>query len=269
MDFLSILSLANSIEGEYLGVGYGRGEHISSIISGLESKQIPKRQFTFYDNFTEYAYGAAYDYRLNNKLAKHKNIKGSYSRIKSRIKNPLAILVLNLDNPSDLESVLEVTFKKLIKGGLLYIPQYNSNNQIKEIVNNFFDSNNLFLNIDRDENYFINSGAFAYADNKAVNKDKLIKDIQIIVQDDKPTPYPDRYIKKTIPKFIPSSPSSFDNVNNSRVEKDTKSKDRVVLIEESKIPAFIDRYVKKVIPKFIPTPVINPDAKIVAEKVNK
>jgi hypothetical protein len=89
------------------------------------------------------------------------------------------------------------------------------------------------------------------------------------VQDDKPTPYPDRYIKKTIPKFIPSSPSSFDNVNNSRVEKDRKSKDRVVLIEESKIPAFIDRYVKKVIPKFIPTPVINPDAKIVAEKVTK
>lgn len=269
MDFLSILSLANSVEGKYLGVGYGRGGHIKQIVQGLKSKQIPKRQFTFYDNFKEYAFGAAYDFRLDNKIAKHKNIKGEYSKIKSILNSELAILVLNLDSSNDVSYILPLAFKKLKKDGLLYIPQYNINPDITRVVNSFFDSNNLFLNVERNVNYFINSGAFAYSDSNTVKKDTTVLDKVIKFTEKKITPFKDRYEKRIIPKFIPSNDTQFNKISQTKVSKENIVVDKVPIVKTKELINFEDRYEKKVIPKFKPTPVLNNNAKIIGSKVSK
>lgn len=268
MDFLSILSLANSIEGEYLGIGYGKGEHIREIINSIQSNDIPKRKFTFFDDFKKYAYGGAFDYRLDRPQARHKLIKSSYSKITKALEAPLAMLVINLENPTDVEFVLPRAFKKLVVDGVLYIPQYNNDQQITEIVNKFFDSNNLFLFSGRDKNYFINSGAFSFASKPKPYKLYEFTDKEIIEKDEKVKPFKDRYSKKVIPKFIPFLSSPFEKVKKF-VSRSKGVKDKIVTLQEKKLTQFEDRVDKEVIPKFTPTPVLNKKAKPVESKVKK
>lgn len=205
MDFLSILSLANSIEGDYLGIGYGKAEHIQDIVKFLELEQIPKRKFTFFDNFKYYSYGAAYDYRLDNPISSHKVIKGSYSQIDKALSGTIGVLVINLDNPTDIEEVLDKAFSKLKTNGMMYIPQYLNNTSITQFVNEYFDSKQLYLHSGREDNIFIKVGAYASTLQPRITRAGSPKDVKGIKPKPKPlSKFEDRYEKQTIPEFKPT-----------------------------------------------------------------
>lgn len=166
MELKELFTVAESVEGIYLQIGYGQGELAQEITSFDKN-----RKCFFYDDFTNYHYGTAYDYALDN-INKHHTVvkRGKWEEITSKIDiSNVAIIYFN--PPIEyFQSLLETIFPLLKDNSVIYIPELYS-----EIANNYFDKENLFAG-KRNNSYLVKVPPKIVINTTKVGRDNIVID---------------------------------------------------------------------------------------------
>jgi len=171
MELKELFTAAESLNGIYLQVGYGQGEYIREILSFDKNKRS-----LFYDDFSNYHYGTAYDFALNN-VKKHKIeiIKGNYAEIASKV-DISTVAILNLNPPIEyFKNLLETIFPVLLDNVYIYIPEYSTGGVYSDVANEYFNKHNLFAN-QRENSYIIKVPPKLSVEGSKVGRDRIVID---------------------------------------------------------------------------------------------
>ena len=160
MKLKDVLKLADTINGAYVDLGYGKGTQTKEIHNLMLNGEITKRDFILVDLFEGRDRGIwqkAYDQcnEVINRVGKKANyLKEDITSPSFKLDQPLAIV--NIDLGEATIHGLTKTFYNTAKGGIILIREY-LNPSIKEQINKFvkLSDNNCTLISEGDYHYII------------------------------------------------------------------------------------------------------------------
>ena len=171
MELKELFTAAESLNGIYLQVGYEQGEYIREILTFEKNKRS-----LIYDDFSNYHYGTAYDFALDN-VKEHKVgvIKGNYADITSKV-DLSTVAILNLNPPIEyFKNLLETIFPLLSENVYIFIPEYSTGGIYSDIANEYFNKHNLFAN-QRENSYIVKVPPKLSVGGNKVGRDRTVID---------------------------------------------------------------------------------------------
>jgi len=213
MDLVSFFSQANLLKGKFVQVGFSKGTNTKHIFDAMNSGNLTKRQTFIFDSFTGRSsgrLGLAMDMRfsLTNPNTKVEVIRGLIQEtIPSKYdSSTIACILIDLTSYSDVVHTLTKLHKNLIRDGLIYVSQYDTDTTVKSAVDSFIERNNLKHQVFKlgESTYIRNKVAPVSFIKPAVTKSDRAPEETISVSRPKPPqPFEDRYEKPVIEKFVP------------------------------------------------------------------
>jgi len=297
MKLVNIFKLGNNIEGNFVEVGFGRGQTAKLVFDAMNSDTLTKRNSTLIDSFRGMGLPTTIDLRYDSNLYEGQD-PGRYqvamdmryelgnhysiSVIKSYVDdhminlyNKESIACLHIDLPSYTATVntLEYFKQYLNKDAIVYISGYGDSLGITRAVDTYIDNNELTYQLFKSTNgyYIKNKIAPVFYTKPSTTREFLTPENLIKVQRTKKAAFADRYIKPIVKKFKPKKDilSGVTGIGSKVKKVEIETPEESIPVSRVNVSPFEDRYEKKVTKKFKPTPVIKEGLDVIDKKVSR
>tara|TARA_B100000212_G_scaffold329267_1_gene294318 strand:- start:3723 stop:4616 length:894 start_codon:yes stop_codon:yes gene_type:complete len=297
MKLVNIFKLGNDIEGNFVEVGFGRGQTAKLVFDAMNSGTLTKRNSTLIDSFRGMGLPTTIDLRYDSSLQEGQD-PGRYqvamdmryelgnhfsiSVIKSYVdqhminlynKEIIACLHIDLPSYTAIVNTLEFFKQYLNRDAIIFISGYKDSLGVTRAVDTYIEDNELTYQLFNDSfGYYIkNKIPPVFYTKPSTTREFLTPENLIKVQRTKRVAFTDRYIKPIVQKFKPKKDilTNVTGVGSKVAKQDIDTPEDIIPVSRTKITPFEDRYEKKVTKKFKPTPVVKEGLDVIDKKVSR